>query len=196
MIFRCFTAKPDSIEEGITAQYFDSIVLGDPYTKEIKLASLTAVPAMPAAHSSPLFQHVAESSVVFLVPPMEDKKPDKSHIILALSPEDWILSTMLPQVGLVDPSGTNGMIILYVPSGFHHVLTKSKDITKVLSVSDDGKPYIEELHRGNLIMQALRQLPAKPTISKLLPPDGPEDPKNAEERSHSAPKAKGRKRGH
>lgn len=186
MILKCYTLLDNSVKEGIAAQGFDSIVLGDPYTQEIKEAAITAIPAVPGPAALKPFERAVQTNVIFLTPPVENDKHDKAHILVDVDPNLWRLTSLDKGIGLIDPCGANGHVILYMTHNVRNALIHTKDRTRTVTIDAKCVPTIQRCHIGNLMYYSLMDAPVAIELSKPLAPALPEAPKNDTECSRSA----------
>ena len=161
----CYTVK-DNIEEGISIDEFESVVVDDPSTTMLKKAVLQIVPVLEPENPKSL-NSVTESSISFLrLPSKSDKKSD-DYVILAVDPSKWRLCYNRDSFGLLDPCGLTGLVILLVKKDTKHVLVKTNDRHTELCIDENSKPVIGKCNRASLIYDTVTNTAIKREVSKL-----------------------------
>ena len=161
----CYTLK-DNVEDGVSVNEFECVVVEDTSTTLLKKAVLQIIPILPADNTRSL-NSVSEASLSFLKVPSKKDTLSKDYIVLAVDPVKWKLCYNKDSFGLLDPCGLSGMVLLLVKCGTKHVLVNANDRHIELSVSDDNKPIISKCNRASLIYETVANNALKREVSKL-----------------------------
>lgn len=176
---KCYTLTHDSLLEGIEVNHYDSIV-ADPCIERIDYACVQLIPVLDEvkkAEADDDFAKLASGSLTFICQEKDDSNVSKSGVLLSVNPKDWVLTYDRSHVVLLDPSGEDGRLLLYIQADtcnhIHHRRTN-----KSLSIDKDCSLTIQTTNRASLFLQAL-SLPA----IKIIPPDN----------KHQSPQASSKK---
>ena len=160
---KCYTIK-DDIEEGIYVDNFESIIVDSPSTTSIKKATIEMVPVFPVEGGTA--NNVTEGSLVFLHEAGSRDKESTEHIVIAVDPSKWKLCYRTDTLGILDPCGLNGFLLLLVNKGMEHVLVKADDRTLSLQFKDN-KLTIAKCGRAAMLRDAVTKRKLTMAVSKL-----------------------------
>ena len=160
---KCYTVK-DDIEEGIYVENFESIIVEDPSTTSIKKATIEMVPILPA--TGPSANNATECSLVFLHEAGKKDKESQEHVIIAVDPAKWKLCYRTDNIGILDPCGLNGFLLLLVDKNTEHVLVKADDRTQSLQFQDN-KLTIAKCGRAAMLRDAVTKRKLTAFVNKL-----------------------------
>jgi len=160
---KCFTVK-DDIEEGIYVNNFESIIVADPSTTSIKKATIEMVPVFPMEGDTA--NNMTEGSLVFLHEAGNKDKESTEHIVIAVDPSKWKLCYRTDSLGILDPCGLNGFLLLLVDRSMEHVLVKADDRSLSLQFKDN-KLTIEKCGRAAMLRDAVTKRRLTMAASKL-----------------------------
>lgn len=161
----CYTIK-DNVEEGLSVDDFESVVVDDPSTTLLKKAVLQMIPVMEPANSKSL-NSVAECSLCFLKEAGKKDKRSEDYVIIAADPSQWKICYSRDSFGLLDPCGIDGAVILLVRKGARHVLVNAKDRHIELYIDDDCKPVVGKCNRASMLYEAAANRSLMREISSL-----------------------------
>ena len=172
----CYTIK-DTVEEGISVDDFESVVVEDAATTLLKKAVLQMIPVMEPTNSKSL-NSVAESSLCFLKEAGKRDKRSEDYVVIAVDPSQWKICYSRDSFGLIDPCGIDGAVLLLVRNGTKHVLVKANDRHTELSIGNDNRPVISKCNRASMLYEAaanrslMKEISSLPTQCLLAAPKG------------------------
>ena len=149
-MFRCYTLAKDGVSEGIDTESFECIVSEKPGT--MKLADLQLLPVLPGIKPDPgtiqlclSFLHDCTGST---------DKPD-TGAILSVDPLVWRMCTEKSPMRLLDPSGSNGHVLLLIQAHGANLFVNAFCPTMVVGSDFTGRPTIGQVSRAAVMLSAL-----------------------------------------
>lgn len=176
---KCYTLTHDSLLEGIEVNTYDSIV-ADPCIERIDYACVQLIPVLDEVKKSEAdgdFAKLASGSLTFICQEKDDSNVSKAGVLLSVNPKYWVLTYDRSNVVLLDPSGNDGSLLLYIQANtYNHI--HHRRTNKSLNIDKDCALTIQRTNRASLFLDAL-SLPA----IKIIPPDN----------THQSPQASSKK---
>ena len=166
MSLRCWTITKNSVESGVNAEDFSSIVpVRETDTGTVLRVRLHVVPVVDGCNGPE-----DDGALVYCVED-EDQQEDKGIYVVAFSPADWRPETDKTKFSVIEPRGETDKALVLIHAGQGRFLLNVSDKGLYVKAGENG-PEIGRAPLAMLMLSAVTNLPGdsqgKGTCRKAL----------------------------